>query len=38
MRELGGTASDPGANEAGFGRFSQCIDPQGVRFGLHEPG
>jgi hypothetical protein len=38
VRELGGTATDPGDDEGGFGRFSQCADPQGVRFGLHAPG
>jgi predicted enzyme related to lactoylglutathione lyase/mannose-6-phosphate isomerase-like protein (cupin superfamily) len=37
VRELGGKAPDPGGAEAGFGRFAQCEDPQGVRFGLHEP-
>jgi predicted enzyme related to lactoylglutathione lyase/mannose-6-phosphate isomerase-like protein (cupin superfamily) len=37
VRELGGTAPDPGAAEAGFGRFAQCEDPQGVKFGLHQP-
>lgn len=37
VRELGGTAPDPGPGEPGFGRFAQCEDPQGVRFGLHQP-
>jgi predicted enzyme related to lactoylglutathione lyase/mannose-6-phosphate isomerase-like protein (cupin superfamily) len=37
VRELGGTAPDAGAAEGGFGRFAQCEDPQGVRFGLHQP-
>jgi predicted enzyme related to lactoylglutathione lyase/mannose-6-phosphate isomerase-like protein (cupin superfamily) len=36
VRELGGTAADPGRAEQGFGRFSACTDPQGVAFGLHE--
>src|SRR5438132_4091117 len=34
VRELGGEASEP-SNEPGFGRFSMCRDPQGIRFGLH---
>lgn len=37
VRELGGTASDPTPEEPGFGRFSTCEDPQGVRFGLRQP-
>jgi predicted enzyme related to lactoylglutathione lyase len=37
VRELGGKAADPGPAEAAFGRFAQCEDPQGVRFGLHQP-
>ena len=35
VKELGGTASLPGEEEPGFGRFSLCSDPQGVPFGLH---
>jgi predicted enzyme related to lactoylglutathione lyase len=35
-RELGGEAGDP-TDEPGFGRFSICRDPQGIRFGLHRP-
>jgi predicted enzyme related to lactoylglutathione lyase len=35
VRALGGDASDPGPEEPGFGQFSMCRDPQGVRFGLH---
>jgi len=34
VKELGGQASDP-TDEPGFGRFSMCRDPQGIRFGLH---
>jgi uncharacterized protein len=34
VRELGGEASEP-VDEPGFGRFSTCRDPQGIRFGLH---
>lgn len=36
IRDLGGTADDPTPDEPGFGRFSTCIDPQGVRFGLRQ--
>jgi predicted enzyme related to lactoylglutathione lyase len=35
VRELGGEAGEPSAEEPGFGRFSMCRDPQGIRFGLH---
>ena len=34
VRELGGEAGEP-TDEPGFGRFSMCRDPQGIRFGLH---
>jgi predicted enzyme related to lactoylglutathione lyase len=34
VKELGGEAGDP-VDEPGFGRFSFCKDPQGMRFGLH---
>ncbi|MGF1512061.1 MAG: VOC family protein [Myxococcota bacterium] len=37
VRRLGGQADDHIANEPGFGRFCNCKDPQGMRFGLHEP-
>jgi uncharacterized protein len=37
VRELGGRADDPGPEQEGFGRFVECRDPQGVRFGLHQP-
>lgn len=36
VRELGGTAEDPGPEEPGFGRFAACIDDQGLQFGLHQ--
>lgn len=35
VRELGGSADAPGAEEEGFGQFCSCKDPQGVSFGLH---
>ncbi|WP_406287172.1 VOC family protein [Embleya sp. NBC_00896] len=35
VRELGGSAEDPGPEESGLGRFAMCVDDQGVRFGLH---
>lgn len=38
VRAAGGTAADPGKEEeGGFGRFSECRDDQGVRFGLRQP-
>ncbi|MEJ6396068.1 VOC family protein [Gymnodinialimonas sp. 2305UL16-5] len=36
VRSLGGTADDPTPEEPGFGRFSTCTDPQGIRFGLRQ--
>lgn len=36
VRELGGEADDPTAEETGFGRFANCRDDQGVTFGLHQ--
>jgi predicted enzyme related to lactoylglutathione lyase len=36
VRALGGTSDDPGPAIEGFGRFVECRDPQGVRFGLHQ--
>ncbi len=36
VRQLGGTAPEPGAPQGAFGRFAECRDPQSVRFGLHE--
>jgi predicted enzyme related to lactoylglutathione lyase len=35
VREAGGEAEPP-AEQPGFGRFSNCRDPQGIRFGLHQ--
>ncbi|MBM3769179.1 MAG: VOC family protein [Acidobacteria bacterium] len=32
---LGGTAGAP-TDEPGFGRFCMCIDPSGLKFGLHQ--
>lgn len=37
VRALGGWAEDFIADEPDFGRFCNCKDPQGLRFGLHEP-
>lgn len=37
LRALGGQADEPGATEPGFGVFCLGVDPQGVRFGLHQP-
>ncbi len=34
VRALGGEASEP-TEEPGFGGFSMCRAPQGVKFGLH---
>lgn len=34
VRELGGEAGEA-SEELGFGGFSMCRDPQGIRFGLH---
>lgn len=36
VRELGGTADEPGPEEPGFGRFANCTTPDGLRFGLHQ--
>lgn len=36
VRELGGEVEGP-LDEPGFGRFCNCRDPQGLRFGLHQP-
>lgn len=36
VRNLGGIAEDPTPVEPGFGRFSTCQDPQGIRFGLRQ--
>jgi predicted enzyme related to lactoylglutathione lyase len=36
VRELGGTADDPGPPDPS-GRYTSCRDDQGVVFGLHQP-
>jgi uncharacterized protein len=36
VRELGGEAPDPGPRHEPYGRFCECKDSQGVRFGLHQ--
>ncbi|MGB3556754.1 MAG: VOC family protein [Jannaschia sp.] len=36
IREAGGTVDGEIVAEPGFGRFANCIDPRGIRFGLHE--
>ena len=38
VRELGGEPGPAGPNEPGWGRFAECVDDQGTRFGLHQPG
>lgn len=35
---LAGGEADAATSEPGFGRFSSCRDPQGIRFGLHQRG
>jgi uncharacterized protein len=35
VRSAGGEAEEP-TNEPGFGRFSNCRDPNGIKFGLHQ--
>ena len=37
VKAAGGQAEEIGPDEAGFGRFCNCRDPQGIRFGLHQP-
>jgi len=36
VRALGGSAPDPGPADPRFGRFVECKDADGVKFGLHE--
>jgi predicted enzyme related to lactoylglutathione lyase len=36
VKEAGGEADTPGPELPGFGRFSNCRDPQGIRFGLNQ--
>jgi predicted enzyme related to lactoylglutathione lyase len=35
VRAAGGEAEGP-THEPGFGRFVNCVDPGGIRFGLHQ--
>lgn len=35
VTQLGGEAGEA-TEEPGFGRFCNCCDPQGIRFGLHQ--
>lgn len=37
VRGLGGTVEEQETDEPGFGRFRNCRDATGVRFGLHQP-
>lgn len=37
VRELGGEPGQASPEEPGFGRFAECVDDQGTRFGLHQP-
>jgi len=36
VRKAGGEADPSVTEEPGFGRFANCRDPQGIRFGLHQ--
>jgi predicted enzyme related to lactoylglutathione lyase len=36
VRDAGGEAEPPTTETPGFGRFSNCRDPQGIRFGLNQ--
>jgi uncharacterized protein len=36
VRKAGGEADPSVTEEPGFGKFSNCRDPQGIRFGLHQ--
>jgi predicted enzyme related to lactoylglutathione lyase len=36
VRELGGDAPDPGPAQGDFGRFVECKDDQGIKFGLRQ--
>lgn len=37
VKQLGGTTEDISPEEPTFGRFCNCKDPEGLRFGLHQP-
>jgi uncharacterized protein len=36
VQKAGGEADPSITEEPGFGRFANCRDPQGIRFGLHQ--
>jgi hypothetical protein len=36
VKQLGGHADEPAAEEPGFGRFCHCRTPDGLHFGLHQ--
>lgn len=37
VEQLGGDPGQASPAEPGFGRFAECRDDQGIRFGLHQP-
>jgi uncharacterized protein len=37
VRDLGGSSEGASPEEPGIGRFANCVDDQGVSFGLHQP-
>lgn len=37
VEQLGGEPGRASPEEPGFGRFAECRDDQGTRFGLHQP-
>ena len=37
VSKLGGQPGTASPEESGFGRFAECHDDQGTRFGLHQP-
>ncbi|MEV1296036.1 VOC family protein [Pseudonocardia sp. NPDC049635] len=37
VKELGGEPGQASPDEPEFGRFAECKDDQGTRFGLHQP-
>lgn len=37
VEQLGGEPGQASPEEPGFGRFAECRDDQGIRFGLHQP-
>lgn len=38
VTELGGQVTSEVHDDEGFGRWAECADDQGVRFGLRQPG